>query len=60
MVLRIVNEVLVYILFFKLLLFPEALANYRLVSNFKFFNCGSGPEKGHETALELVSGANFG
>ncbi len=22
--------------------------------------CGSGPESGHETALELVSGANFG
>ena len=24
------------------------------------FNCGSGPENGHGTALELVSGANFG
>ncbi len=24
------------------------------------FNCGSGPEHGYETALELVSGANFG
>ncbi len=24
------------------------------------FNCGSGPEHGHETALEMVSGAYFG
>ncbi len=26
----------------------------------EILNCGSGPENGHETALELVSGANFG
>ncbi len=27
---------------------------------FLIFNCGSGPEHGHEAALELVSGANLG
>jgi hypothetical protein len=36
------------------------IAYLRLVTHFMFFNCGSGPEHGHETALELVSGVNFG
>ncbi len=31
-----------------------------LSDTFYIFTCGSGPENGHETALELVSGANFG
>ncbi len=31
----------------------------RLVTHFVFY-CGSGPEHGHETALELVYGANLG
>ncbi len=30
-----------------------------LSDTFYIFNSGSGPDKGHETALELVSGANF-
>ncbi len=29
-------------------------------NSFQIFNCGSGPENGHETVLELVSLANFG
>ncbi len=35
------------------------IINLRLVTHFKF-NYGSGPENGHETALELVPGANCG
>ncbi len=31
-----------------------------LSDTFGVVYCGSGPENGHETALELVSGANFG
>jgi hypothetical protein len=32
----------------------------RRVAHVFNFNCGSGPDNGHETALELASGANLG
>ena len=38
----------------------RALIYLRLVTHFRFVNCGSGLTNRHETALELVSGANFG
>ncbi len=39
--------------------FSSAESYLRLVTHFKsLINYGSGPENGHETALELVSGAN--
>ncbi len=41
---------------------PTPLALFDLPSfcdTFLIFNLGSGPEHGHETALVLVSGANF-
>ncbi len=39
--------------------FERIIGYLRLVTHFKFC-IGSGPDNGHETALELVSGANFG
>jgi hypothetical protein len=38
----------------------EAFSYLRVMTHLNFVYCGSVPENGHETALELVSGANFG